>query len=88
MSAGKYFDINIKSEYIDTLLTKCIDEYTALRRAAEEVTFDFLHRFWIYNSARVFYFLHRFWRQIFHSSLVIDIIFNLSLMVTRATRLQ
>ena len=35
MNAGKYFDISQKNEYIDTLLTKCIDEYTSLRRRIE-----------------------------------------------------
>lgn len=32
MSAGSYFDISEKNEYIETLLSKCIDEYTDLRR--------------------------------------------------------
>ena len=35
MNAGKFFDISQKNEYVDTLLTKCIDEYTSLRRKAE-----------------------------------------------------
>jgi 26S proteasome regulatory subunit N2 len=35
LNAGKYFDISQKNEYVDTLLTKCIDEYTSLRRQAE-----------------------------------------------------
>ena len=32
LSAGKYFDISVKSEYVDTLLAKCIDEYKSLRQ--------------------------------------------------------
>jgi 26S proteasome regulatory subunit N2 len=32
LAAGGYFDISEKSEYVDTLLSKCIDEYTELRR--------------------------------------------------------
>lgn len=32
LSAGRYFVISVKSEYTDTLIAKCIDEYTALRR--------------------------------------------------------
>lgn len=35
LNAGKYFDISQKNEYIDTLLSKCIDEYTVLRRRSE-----------------------------------------------------
>jgi 26S proteasome regulatory subunit N2 len=30
--AGKYFDISVKNEYTDTLISKCIDEYTLLRK--------------------------------------------------------
>lgn len=30
LSAGKYFDISVKSEYVDTLLAKCVDEYKKL----------------------------------------------------------
>lgn len=32
LSAGSYFDVSVKNEYIETLLSKCIDEYTGLRR--------------------------------------------------------
>lgn len=32
LSAGPYFDVSVKNEYIETLLSKCIDEYTELRR--------------------------------------------------------
>ncbi len=35
LSAGKYLDISSKSEYIDTLLEKCIDEYKELRLLSE-----------------------------------------------------
>ena len=35
LNAGKYFDTSVKSEYVDTLLIKCIDEYTMLRRSKE-----------------------------------------------------
>jgi 26S proteasome regulatory subunit N2 len=31
LSAGKYFDVSQKSEYIEILLSKCIDEYKSLR---------------------------------------------------------
>ena len=36
LSAGKYIDILAKSEYIDTLIATCIDEYKALRVQAKE----------------------------------------------------
>lgn len=32
LSAGPYFNIHVKNEYTDTLIAKCIDEYTALRK--------------------------------------------------------
>jgi 26S proteasome regulatory subunit N2 len=32
LCSGAYFDISVKSEYTDTLIAKCIDEYTALRK--------------------------------------------------------
>jgi 26S proteasome regulatory subunit N2 len=35
LSAGPYFDILSKNEYIEVLLAKCIDEYTAQRRRLE-----------------------------------------------------
>ena len=35
LCAGKYLDISIKSEYIDTMLAKCIDEYK-LQRTQQE----------------------------------------------------
>jgi 26S proteasome regulatory subunit N2 len=35
LCAGNYFDICEKGEYIDTLLSKCIDEYMALRLRQE-----------------------------------------------------
>jgi 26S proteasome regulatory subunit N2 len=38
LSAGKYFDISIKSEYVDTLLAKCIDEYKSQRLQQEAET--------------------------------------------------
>jgi hypothetical protein len=31
MCAGQYLDISVKSEYVDTILAHCIDEYKALR---------------------------------------------------------
>lgn len=31
LSSGKYFDISVKCEYVDTLIAKCIDEYKLLR---------------------------------------------------------
>ena len=36
LSAGKYLDISIKSEYIDTLIAVCIDEYKELRLKKEK----------------------------------------------------
>lgn len=38
LSAGKYFDISVKSEYVDTLLAKCIDEYKVQRLEQESET--------------------------------------------------
>lgn len=35
LTAGKYFDISVKSEYIDTLLVKCIDDYKTQRQLIE-----------------------------------------------------
>jgi len=32
LNAGKYFDVSQKTEYIEILLSKCIDEYKALRQ--------------------------------------------------------
>lgn len=31
ISANNLFDINLKSEYVDTIISKCIDQYTKLR---------------------------------------------------------
>jgi 26S proteasome regulatory subunit N2 len=36
LSAGKYLDISVKSEYVDTLIATCIDEYKSLRVQAKE----------------------------------------------------
>eukprot|EP01031_Cornospumella_fuschlensis_P029294 gene29294-35366_t len=33
LSAGSYLDISAKNEYIETIITKCIDEYKSLRNA-------------------------------------------------------
>ena len=35
LCAGKYLDISVKSEYVDTMLAKCIDEYK-LQRTQQE----------------------------------------------------
>ena len=35
LCAGKYLDISIKSEYVDTILATCIDEYKSQRTAQE-----------------------------------------------------
>jgi 26S proteasome regulatory subunit N2 len=35
LCAGKYLDISVKSEYIDTILATCIDEYKAQRAAQD-----------------------------------------------------
>ena len=32
LRAGPYFDISVKSEYTDTLIAHCIDEYTSMRK--------------------------------------------------------
>jgi 26S proteasome regulatory subunit N2 len=43
LCAGKYFDISAKNEYIETILSKCIDEYKSLRLQLESdpsVTID------------------------------------------------
>lgn len=36
LAAGQYFDVNSHSEYVDSMVSRCIDEYTALRIEAEE----------------------------------------------------
>jgi len=36
LGAGPHFDINQKTEYVDTLISKCIDQYTTLRVAADK----------------------------------------------------
>jgi len=36
LGAGQYFDVNQKNEYVETLIAKCIDQYTVLRVAAEK----------------------------------------------------
>ncbi len=38
MGAEKYFDVNSKSQYIETLLATCIDEYIALRNQDDKST--------------------------------------------------
>jgi 26S proteasome regulatory subunit N2 len=35
LSAGQYLDISVQSEYVDTILAKCIDEYKVQRIAQE-----------------------------------------------------
>lgn len=40
LNAGKYLDISQKSEYVDTLLASCIDEYKALRLQQKEGEVD------------------------------------------------
>ena len=45
LSAGQYFNIHVKNEYTDTLIAKCIDEYTSLRKkihmnASEPIEMD------------------------------------------------
>lgn len=35
LAAGQYFDINVESEYVQTIVSKCIDEYISQRRAAD-----------------------------------------------------
>ena len=43
LSAGKYFDLNQKNEYVETLIAKAIDEYIALRNGnAEDSPFGFV----------------------------------------------
>jgi len=36
LGAGKYFDVATKSEYVDTLISKCIDEYIRLKVKAHD----------------------------------------------------
>ncbi|GLE00103.1 hypothetical protein PINS_up008830 [Pythium insidiosum] len=36
LGAGKFFDVNAKSQYTDTIIATCIDEYIALRTKREE----------------------------------------------------
>jgi hypothetical protein len=35
LCAGQYLDISVKSEYVDTMLAKCIDEYKLQRKQQE-----------------------------------------------------
>lgn len=37
LGAGKYFDVSAKTEYVSTMVSKCIDQYTAQRTAAVSV---------------------------------------------------
>jgi 26S proteasome regulatory subunit N2 len=39
LGAGKHFDVSAKTEYVSTLVSRCIDEYIALRTQSEEVDF-------------------------------------------------
>lgn len=34
LGAGQYFDVSSKTEYVSTMVSKCIDQYTAQRNAA------------------------------------------------------
>ena len=36
LCAGKYLDISVRSEYVETILSKCIDEYKSLRLQQEQ----------------------------------------------------
>eukprot|EP01038_Epipyxis_sp_PR26KG_P006496 gene6496-8931_t len=36
LCAGKYLDISLKTEYIETILSKCIDEYKSIRNKVED----------------------------------------------------
>lgn len=38
LCAGQYLDISVKSEYVETILAKCIDEYKSLRNQQDENT--------------------------------------------------
>jgi hypothetical protein len=40
LGAGKHFDVSAKTEYVSTLVSRCIDEYIALRTQSEEVSAD------------------------------------------------
>ncbi len=35
LGAGTYFDVNSKTEFVETLISKAIDEYISLREKAE-----------------------------------------------------
>lgn len=36
LGAGKYFDVNVKSQYTDTIIATCIDEYISIRVKEED----------------------------------------------------
>lgn len=38
LGAGQYFDVSSKTEYVSTMVSKCIDQYTAQRSAAVGAT--------------------------------------------------
>lgn len=40
LGAGKYFDVSAKTEYVSTMVSKCIDQYTAQRTAGVGVVDD------------------------------------------------
>jgi 26S proteasome regulatory subunit N2 len=37
LGAGEHFDVGAKTEYVSTLVSRCIDEYVTLRCQADEV---------------------------------------------------
>ncbi|RHY32693.1 hypothetical protein DYB32_002344, partial [Aphanomyces invadans] len=40
LGAGKYFDVNVHSQYTETIIATCIDEYIAIRTNGEDKTVD------------------------------------------------
>ena len=39
LGAGKFFDVSSSSQYVETIIAKCIDSYTSKRLADVEVNF-------------------------------------------------
>lgn len=40
LESGQYFDITVKDQYIDCLVSKCIDQYTRLQQSNYEKLHD------------------------------------------------
>ena len=44
LGAGKFFDVSSSSQYVETIIAKCIDSYTSKRLADVEVNLSVLIR--------------------------------------------